>query len=42
MMTQIDPIDRRVQKQSPHVCGLLIYDNDATRVPWERDDLFNT
>lgn len=30
MMTQMEPMDRRVQKQSPHIYGHLICDNDDT------------
>lgn len=42
MMTQMEPMDRRVQKQSPHIYGHLICDNDDTMKQWEKDGLFNT
>lgn len=42
MMTQMEPMDRRVQKQSAHIYGHLICDNDDTMEQWEKDGLFNT
>ena len=42
MMTQIEPMGRKVQKQSPHIYSHLIYHNDDTMVQWKKDGLFNT